>query len=118
MAHIGTLHSYVLDCPDPKELAEFYRGLLGGDVRPDGEDWVNLEIDGLGARLAFQQSPGYVAPTWPSDDGDQQAHLDIQVDDLAGVHDRVLALGARHLESRDTFRVYLDPVGHPFCTVV
>ena len=117
MSRIGTLHSYVLDCPDPRALAEFYRGLLGGSVQADGEDWVDLEVDGLGARLAFQQSPGYAAPTWPSDDGDQQAHLDIRVEDLARVHEQVLALGARHVETHDSFRVYLDPVGHPFCTV-
>ena len=118
MAHLGTLHSFVLDCPDPRALAEFYRGLVGGTIQADGDDWVDLRIDGIGAKLSFQQSPDYAAPVWPSDDGDQQAHLDIAVPDLAGAHDDVLVLGARHIESHGTFRVYLDPVGHPFCTVV
>ncbi|WP_336659404.1 VOC family protein [Leucobacter sp. USHLN153] len=114
---IATLHSVVLDCPDPAALAEFYRKILGGSVTADGDDWVDLVSDGPGAQLAFQESPGYIAPVWPGDDGDQQVHLDVAVEDLEAAHNALLAIGAEHLESHDTFRVYRDPVGHPFCTV-
>ena len=117
MAPIGTLHSVVFDCPEPHTLAEFYRSILGGTIDAEGDTWVNLIIDGLGTKLAFQQSSNFAAPVWPSDDGDQQAHLDVQVDDLDAAHHALQTLGAEHLESHDTFRVYLDPVGHPFCTV-
>src|SRR4051794_11542022 len=30
------LRTVVLDCPEPRALAEFYRGLLGGDITDDG----------------------------------------------------------------------------------
>lgn len=115
---IGELHSYVLDCPEPGELAEFYRGVLGGRIESDeGGGWVDLVLPGDGPKLAFQRSPGHVPPRWPSDDGDQQAHLDIEVSDFDAAHERLLALGARHVETHEGFRVYLDPAGHPFCTV-
>ncbi|MBO1901858.1 VOC family protein [Leucobacter weissii] len=119
---IGTLHSIVIDCPDPPALAEFYRGILGGEIlsddHTDADDrWVDL-APASGPRLSFQRSPGYVPPRWPGDDGDQQSHLDVLVEDLDAAHEHLLALGARHLESHATFRVYLDPVGHPFCTIV
>jgi len=115
---IGTLYTCVLDCPDPAALAEFYRGILGGTIDADEDgSWVDLTFEGGGPRLAFQQSPGYVPPVWPGDDGDQQFHLDIKVADFDVAHDQLLGLGARHLETHTGFRVYLDPVGHPFCTV-
>lgn len=115
---IGTLNATVLDCPDPAALADFYRGILGGEIAVEqGEDdWVDLNLPG-GGRLSFQESPGYVAPVWPGDDGDQQFHLDITVADFDAAHEQLLALGARHLETHRGFRVYLDPAGHPFCTV-
>ncbi|WP_286157013.1 VOC family protein, partial [Streptomyces sp. AA4] len=52
----------------------------------------------------------------PSQDRPQQAHLDLDVPDLEAAHQRVLGLGAKLLDdSPETFRVYADPVGHPFC---
>jgi len=56
----------VLDCPDARALAEFYRRLLGlhyrpgdeppapGEPDPQGVDWLVLRGAG-GARLTFQQ---------------------------------------------------------------
>ena len=41
-----SLGSVVLDCPDPSELAEFYRGVLGGEVRSTRPEWVDLVVDG------------------------------------------------------------------------
>lgn len=113
---IGRLHAVVLDCPNPAALAEFYHGILGGHFEPDGE-WIDLVIPGAATRVSFQRSIGYEPPVWPSDNGDQQSHLDIAVADFDAAHSQLLALGARHVESHDGFRVYLDPVGHPFCTV-
>lgn len=114
---IGTLYGIVLDCREPAELAEFYRGILGGSIEREDEDWVDLVTPQGGPRLCFQRSPGYVAPRWPSDDGDQQSHLDIAVADFDAAHEQLLGLGARFIEAHPGFRVYLDPVGHPFCTV-
>ncbi|MFB7335452.1 VOC family protein [Streptomyces adustus] len=113
---LAKLDTVVLDCPDPRALAGFYAALLGGTLE-EQEDWVDVKVDGAQV-LAFQASPGYVPPKWPSSDGSQQFHLDLTVDDLDTAEQEVLRLGARTLEVEDrsrSFRVYADPAGHPFC---
>lgn len=113
VAELGTV---VLDCPDPRALAGFYAGVLGGTVEGEGE-WVDLRTPG-GAWLAFQAAPGFVPPKWPAPDASQQFHLDLTVQDLDAAEKEVLALGAKPLDAEDrsrTFRVYADPAGHPFC---
>ncbi|MER7913911.1 VOC family protein, partial [Streptomyces sp. NPDC096068] len=84
---VATLRSVVLDCPDPLSLATFYAGILGGSPRvsedsEEGDSWVVLSGHD-GTRLAFQEVAGYVAPRWPEEDGGQQFHLDLTVDDLS-----------------------------------
>jgi hypothetical protein len=113
------MRSVVLDCPAPRPLAEFYRGVVGGEITSDEPVWVVLVVDGL--RLAFQLADDFAPPTWPTGERPQQFHLDLTVDDVGAVERQVLALGARKHEVQpgeaagDPFRVYLDPVGHPFC---
>jgi predicted enzyme related to lactoylglutathione lyase len=106
--------SFVFDCPDAPALARFYAELLGWQAEPN-EDWVDVRGDGR--CLSFQQVEDYRAPTWPSQDVPQQLHLDVVVDDLDAAEPQVLALGATLAEHQpgDTFRVFLDPAGHPFC---
>lgn len=121
----------ILDCPDALELAGFYSRLLdwpledgsdaafatlvppGGGVTPDNPDGRTT--------LAFQRIEDWVAPTWPGGAHPQQLHLDFSVGDIDAAEPRVLALGARrhaHQPSKDGgFRVYVDPVGHPFCLI-
>ena len=55
-----------------------------------------------------------------ADEHPQQLHLDFDVDDLDVGEEQVLALGARKAEVQPgkTFRVYIDPAGHPFCLVL
>ncbi|WP_033291035.1 VOC family protein [Amycolatopsis jejuensis] len=117
MGAIPTFGSVAIDCPDPAALAGFYRSVLDlaePEIAPDGH-WATLRIP-AGGRLEFQRVPGYRAPEWPSQDVPQQAHLDLDVTDLEAAHQRVLDLGAKLLDdSPDTFRVYADPAGHPFC---
>ncbi|MBW8818725.1 MAG: VOC family protein [Streptomyces sp.] len=113
---IAELGAVVLDCPDPRALAGFYAGVLGGSVEGEG-DWVDLRTPG-GPSLAFQAAPGFVPPKWPAPDASQQFHLDLTVEDLDAAEKEVLALGAKPLDAEDrsrTFRVYADPAGHPFC---
>jgi len=50
---IGRLRSVVVDCKDPKGLAAFYAGVLGGMVHAVDDTWVVL-TDPDGRRLAFQ----------------------------------------------------------------
>ncbi|MFJ2892985.1 VOC family protein [Streptomyces sp. NPDC087305] len=117
---IAELGAVVLDCPDPRALAAFYAGILGGTPAEDDEGaWFDLELPG-GRTLAFQEAPGHVPPEWPAPggSGSQQFHLDLTVTDLDAAEKGVLALGARPLDTDDrarTWRVYADPAGHPFC---
>ena len=118
MSAIPTLGTMALDCPDPVALGEFYRRLLDwGPIEADDEvRWVNLDNPAGGAGLAFQRVSGYRPPEWPGQDVPQQAHLDLQVDDMEAAHERALGIGAKLLDdSRQGFRVYADPAGHPFC---
>ncbi len=113
------LSGIVLDAPDPRALADFYRRLLGWPVEKDDASWVTLRpLDG-GAKLSFQTEPAYVRPTWPSTTDHQQmmAHLDVEVDDLEAAGAYAVAAGATlaEFQPQEDVRVYLDPVGHPFC---
>lgn len=114
-----TLTGVVLDAPDARELAGFYRRLLDWAVVQDEPGWVQLSRPEGGIRLSLQTEPAYARPTWPAGPGDQQMmlHLDIEVDDLetAGAH--AVAAGAvlAQFQPQDDVRVYLDPAGHPFC---
>ncbi|MFJ8432857.1 VOC family protein [Kitasatospora sp. NPDC094019] len=117
---IGRLQCLVLDCPDPAALARFYAGLLGGEVdRPDprwslDEDWSTLHTPD-GRVLCFQRVAGYRPPRWPDPEHPQQAHLDVDVPDLATADPAVRALGATLLRDAGGWLVYADPVGHPLC---
>lgn len=113
---VAKVGAVVLDCADPRALAGFYAGIVGGAVEGEG-DWVELGVPG-GPTLAFQAAPGHVPPRWPAADDSQQFHLDLMVEDLDAAEKEVLALGAKPLDAEDrsrSFRVYADPAGHPFC---
>src|SRR3954465_15823461 len=79
------LTATVLDAPDARKLAEFYRELLGWEVTADEPGWVKLTPPDGGAGLSFQSEPEYTPPSWPSHAGipQMQLHLDIEVSDLA-----------------------------------
>ena len=107
------LHHLVLDCPDPRALAEFYAGLLDQVITYDDGDFVVVAADDRTSGLAFQRAAGHRAPTWPNPDVPQQMHLDVMVEDPATAGHEVLRLGATRLDAD----VYADPAGHPFCLI-
>ncbi|EOD63745.1 VOC family protein [Amycolatopsis vancoresmycina] len=118
MSAVPTLGVVALDCPDPVALAEFYRSVLDWEAPEVAEDghWVTLANPAGGAGIAFQRVPDHRPPAWPSAENPQQLHLDLNVTDLEAAHERVLGLGAKLLDDKpETFRVYADPAGHPFC---
>lgn len=130
------LHT-ALDTTNARQLAEFYRELLGlryrdgdeapTDGTPDDSDWLVL-VDGNGARkLAFQQVETLPRATWPDPPGiPQQLHLDFTVSsrgELERQRERALALGASLLLDRtdddeEPLYVFGDLAGHPFCIFV
>lgn len=114
----GRLHGVVIDCPDPDALATFYQRLLGMVRVTDSGDWVVIGDSPDRPGLAFQKVDDFRPPTWPDPEVPQQIHFDVAVDDLDAGEAEALALGARRLSGGGaTFRVFADPVGHPFCLV-
>lgn len=115
---IARFPSIVLDCPDPTTLATFYGALLGWQVDAK-DDWADVRSDN-GQCLSFQQVEGYTPPAWPAQDVPQQMHLDLMVEDLDAGEAEAMRLGATRAEHQPgtTFRVFLDPAGHPFCLCV
>jgi catechol 2,3-dioxygenase-like lactoylglutathione lyase family enzyme len=116
---LAALSATVLGAPDPRSLAEFYRGLLGWELIRDSPGWVVIRPPGGGTGLSFQEESDHVPPVWPPRPGEQQMmmHLDLRVHDLDAAGAHVEAAGARLAEyqPQDDVRVYLDPAGHPFC---
>jgi predicted enzyme related to lactoylglutathione lyase len=116
MAPFARLNAVVLDCPDPRKLAAFYGELTGWQVEYDEPEWVTLNTGGS-LRVCFQENPDFVPAAWPDPTGPQQVHLDLAVEDLDEAEERVLELGAIKPECQpgETWRVFADPAGHPFC---
>ncbi|SKB03214.1 hypothetical protein SAMN06295879_3674 [Agreia bicolorata] len=128
----------VLDTENARELAEFYRQLLGLSYEPGDEVPAEGEPDRAGADwlvllghdghrlLAFQQVESLPKATWPEGPRPQQLHLDFSVpnlDELRTHNIRALSLGATLLDDRiddpaETLVVLADPAGHPFCIFV
>jgi len=123
----------VLDTPRPRELAEFYRRLLGYEYRPGDEDgsgegsndWLVL-TDSSGIRkLAFQVSPETPAVRWPDGPPHQMMHLDLRVasyGDLLEQCKRSIELGAKVVRdaSSDPVEpniVMADVSGHLYCLI-
>jgi predicted enzyme related to lactoylglutathione lyase len=106
----------VLDCPDPQALARFYGAMLGWEIEKDDDDMCFIRAD-YGDALGFQRVHPYTPPQWPGQVVPQQMHIDVVVDDLDQAEAAVLELGAARHDHQPgtTFRVFLDPAGHPFC---
>ncbi|GAA1575970.1 VOC family protein [Kribbella hippodromi] len=113
---IAMYPNFVYDCPDAKRLAEFYGEILGWRVE-SREGWCEIRPEDNSNCISFQTVENYKAPTWPTQDVPQQLHLDVMVPNLDEAELEVLKIGAVKAEHQPgtTFRVFLDPAGHPFC---
>ncbi|MGH1563171.1 VOC family protein [Mumia sp. DW29H23] len=129
------LHT-VLDTTTPRELAEFYRELLGlryragdePDASGDAEEpgWLVLVDEDDKRMLAFQRVERLARTTWPDHDVPMQLHLDLtvpDVDELYRQRERAETLGAELLLDRsddadEPLFVFADLSGHPFCIFV
>ena len=136
MAEYPQLLHTVLDTTNVRQLAEFYRELLGlqyrpgdeppGDGTPDDADWLVL-VDSAGERkLAFQHADTVTRTTWPLHDVPMQLHVDFTVPSVAELErqrQRAEALGAEVIFDRtddpeEPLYVFADLAGHPFCIFV
>jgi hypothetical protein len=110
---------FVIDCPDVGKLATFYGALLDWKVSVE-DDWAEIRpADGSNC-ISFQQVEDFQPPRWPGQAAPQQMHLDVIVEDLDKAEAAVLEIGARKADHQpgSTFRVFLDPAGHPFCLCI
>ncbi|MFD0546993.1 VOC family protein [Streptomyces mexicanus] len=110
----------VLDCAEPEKLAAFYKGLLQAEETDASANLVEIRAaDGL--RLAFRRDANATPPSWPRPENSLQVHLDFLVEDLDAAERRVVELGGRPIEAKDTpgpgvsqERGCSDPAGHSF----
>jgi hypothetical protein len=132
------LRAVTFDATNAREVAEFWRQLLGfayragdeappaGQPDPSGEDWLVLRNPSGEVHVCVQHVAELPASTWPDPRIPQQLHLELtvaDVDELAAQCDRAVALGASVLEDRSTdeeepLYIFADPAGHPFCIFV
>jgi catechol-2,3-dioxygenase len=109
----------VLEAPDGAALANFYAGVLGWPIAKQDSDGAAIAVPGTSSYLAFQSSPDYVPPVWPTAEGHQQMmmHIDVAVDDLAAAVAGAIELGATvaEFQPQEDVCVLRDPAGHPFC---
>ena len=112
---IARLAMVTLDTADPAASAAFWSGMLGWDVTYSERDYAMLT--GPSNALGFGRVEGYVAPGWPNENGSKQFHFDLAVDDLDAAQEAAVELGATVADPQpgETWRVLLDPSGHPFC---
>lgn len=116
-ARAGAIAAIVLDTPDPGALAPFWAAASGWvpEVRPGGD--VRLtRPNSLGPRLELLRV----------DDpklAKNRVHLDVApyaADDQAAEVERLLALGARHVDigqGRQSWVVLADPDGNEMCVL-
>lgn len=108
----------VFDAADLTAESTFWAGLLGGSVDVY-DNWHMVFVDGI-RKIGVQLAPNHVPPEWPNGNP-QQVHLDLWIDDIDAAHAQVMSLGAKLLKAADdtdepdSFQVYADPAGHPFC---
>ncbi len=113
------LTDVIIDCPDTMQLAAFYSAVMGLPVKAGSHgNWAGIQFGEI--EVAFTPVEDYRAPRWPDGEHPKQFHLDFEVDDIEAEHHRIVALGATlHQDSVGPdgygWRVYTDPVGHPFC---
>ncbi len=112
---VARLAMITLDCADPEASARFWSAMLGWDVAHAQAEYAMLT--GPSHALGFGRVDDYAPPTWPHDRGSKQFHFDLAVDDLDDAEKAALELGATVADPQpgETWRVLLDPSGHPFC---
>jgi predicted enzyme related to lactoylglutathione lyase len=88
----------VLDAKDIEAESSFWAGLLGGTVHRD-DDWHSIVVDGEWI-MGIQHAPNHIPPQWPTGSQQQQAHLDLHVDDIDDAGRHAVSLGGKLLQAR------------------
>lgn len=112
----ATLKMLTLDSSDARRDATVWSAVLGWDVAHEQDEYAMLSGPD-GTALGFGTVADHEPPAWPNPRGSKQFHLDLAVDDLDAGVARCVELGAVLPDEQpgETWRVLLDPSGHPFC---
>lgn len=115
----ATVAMFTIDCADPAPLLDFYSRLLDMTIAYQDEN-VGMLTGDSGPAIGFGKVDHYTPPAWPDDNSEKQFHLDIRVANVAAATERAVGLGATLPDQQpgETWRVLLDPAGHPFCLTV
>ncbi|MBV7694599.1 VOC family protein [Streptomyces sp. TRM70350] len=108
----------VLDCAQPEKLAQFYKELMDAEETDATANRVEIR-SADGTRLAFRRDANATPPSWPRPENSLQAHLELVVTDLDAAERRIVSLGGRPVDTKDSAgplqeRGYADPAGHSF----
>jgi len=108
------LEQVVIDCADPRTLADFWVSLTGYETRSAYDDWVAIAPSDGGVVIGFQKVPEPKA-------GKNRVHLDFAAVDEEATARAIEALGATRLwvsqDPDDPFVVLADPEGNEFCVI-
>jgi predicted enzyme related to lactoylglutathione lyase len=103
-----------IDCADPRTLAAWWRGVVGGEVTLDMDGYYVVLADPTSGRpaLGFQKVPEPKA-------GKNRVHLDLSAPDADQAAARLVDAGAVQLERHElsgfAWIVLADPEGNEFC---
>jgi predicted enzyme related to lactoylglutathione lyase len=106
-----------LDCAEVAPSADFWSAFLGWEVTASSDDYAMLVGPGGGPALGLGRVDDHRPPSWPDEGGRKQFHLDLAVADIDAAAARAVELGASLADPQpgETWRVLIDPAGHPFC---
>ena len=113
---VATLKMISLDSSNAGRDAEFWSSVLGWTIAHQQDEYAMLSGPD-GVALGFGTLPDHQPPAWPNEHGTKQFHFDLAVDDLDASAAKCVELGATVPDEQpgETWRVLLDPSGHPFC---
>ncbi len=112
---VGRLAMTTVDSSDAPRDAAFWSAVLGWEITYSAAEAAM--VNGPTSALGFGTVSDYQPPAWPNEHGSKQFHFDLAVDDLAQAEQVAVGLGATVADPQpgETWRVLLDPAGHPFC---
>jgi predicted enzyme related to lactoylglutathione lyase len=105
----------VVDAADPARLARWWAEALGYKITIDKHDEVEI-------RRAPDELPGLIfVPVPEPKAGKNRLHIDLRPDDQTAEVERLVDMGARHVDVGQgedvTWVVLADPEGNEFCVL-
>jgi hypothetical protein len=107
-------YAVVVDATDPARLARWWGEVLDYRITQEEPEEVSIEGAGGGPALMFLSVPEAKVTK-------NRLHLDLEPDDQDAEVERLVNMGARHVEvgqgEKATWVVLADPEGNEFCVL-